>query len=75
MESMPADLELYPGIEIVYDELPGWEENLSDIKKFEDLPANCKAYVAYIENKLGVKAAIISTGPKRDQTIIVEDLF
>jgi len=75
MESMPADLELYPEIEIAYDELPGWEENLSEIKKFEDLPANCKAYIAYIENKLGVKAAIISTGPKRDQTIIVEDLF
>jgi adenylosuccinate synthase len=75
MESMPADLEVYPEIEIMYDELPGWEENLSEIKKFEDLPANCKAYIAYIEKKLGVKAAVISTGPKRDQTIIVEDLF
>ena len=75
MESMPADLELYPEIEIMYDELPGWEENLSDIKKFEDLPANCKSYIAYIEKKLGVKAAVISTGPKRDQTIIVENLF
>ncbi|HEY9161183.1 MAG TPA: adenylosuccinate synthase [Desulfomonilia bacterium] len=75
MESMPADLELYPEIDIAYDELPGWEENISDIKKFDDLPASCKAYIAYIENKLGVKAAIISTGPKRDQTIIVEDLL
>jgi adenylosuccinate synthase len=75
MESMPADLELYPGIEIIYDELPGWEENLADIRKFEDLPSNCKSYIAYIEKKLGVKAAVISTGPKRDQTIIVEDLF
>ena len=75
MESMPADLELYPEIEIMYDELPGWEENISDIKKFEDLPANCKSYIAYIEKKLGVKTAVISTGPKRDQTIIVENLF
>lgn len=75
MESMPADLELYPDLEIVYEELPGWEENLSDIKKYEDLPVNCKAYITYIEEKLGVKAAIISTGPKRDQTIIVENLL
>jgi adenylosuccinate synthase len=75
LESMPADLEMYPNLEILYDELPGWDENLSDIKRYEDLPVNCKSYISYMENKLSIKAAIISTGPKRDQTIIVEDLM
>lgn len=75
MESMPADLEMFPNLELVYDELPGWEENLSMVKTYADLPPNCKSYIAYMEEKLGVKAAIISVGSKRDQTIIREELF
>ena len=75
MESMPADLELFPDLEILYDEHPGWEENLASIKRYEDLPQNCKAYISYIEAKLGVKAAIISVGSKRDQTIVLEELL
>ena len=75
IESMPADLEMYPDMEIIYDELPGWEENISSVRSFDELPANCKAYIAYIEKNLGVKAAIVSVGPKREETIIREDLF
>lgn len=75
MESMPADLEMFTDLELVYDELPGWDENLSEVRNYDDLPANCKAYIAYMEDKLGVKAAIISVGSKRDQTIIREELF
>lgn len=36
---------------------------------------NCRAYIDYIEGKLGVKAAIVSVGPKREETIILKDLF
>ncbi len=75
IETMPADFEMYPDLEPVYDELPGWEENISDIRSFDELPENCKKYIAYMEEKTETKAAIISVGPKRDQTIIVEDLF
>jgi len=75
MESMPADLDMFPNLEMVYDELPGWEENLSQVKTWEDLPTNCKAYIAYMEEKLGVRTAIVSVGSKRDQTIIRENLF
>ncbi len=75
IENMPADLEMYPDLEMVYDELPGWEENISSVRSFDELPANCKAYIAYIEKNLGVKAAIVSVGPKREETIIREDLF
>ena len=75
LETMPADLSLYPNLEMVYDELPGWEENISDIREYDDLPSNCRAYIAYMEERLGVRASIISVGPKRDETIILEDLF
>ncbi|MEA3222268.1 MAG: adenylosuccinate synthase [Thermodesulfobacteriota bacterium] len=75
IKDMPADFEIYPDLELIYDELPGWEENISSVKSYEDLPANCKAYIKYMEKHLGVSAAIISVGPKREQTIIVKDLF
>lgn len=75
LENMPANLEMFPNLEMQYDELPGWEDNLSSIKNYDDLPRNCKAYIAYMEEKLGVRAAIISVGSKRDQTIIREELF
>jgi adenylosuccinate synthase len=75
IEHMPADLEMYPELEMVYDELPGWEENISSMRSYDELPVNCKSYISYIEEKLGVRAAIVSVGPKREETIILKDLF
>ena len=75
MENMPANLEMYSDLELVYDELPGWDEPLNNIKSYDDLPKNCKAYLGYIEDKLGVQATIISVGPKRDETIVLKDPF
>jgi adenylosuccinate synthase len=75
MEHMPANLDMYADLEPVYEELPGWEEPLSDIKSFAELPGNCRQYVAYIEDRLAVKAAIVSVGPKREETIVLKNLF
>jgi adenylosuccinate synthase len=75
IENMPADLDTYEKIELVYDELSGWEDPISQIKSINDLPKNCRSYIAYIEEKLGVKAVIISVGPKREETIVLKNLF
>ena len=75
LENMPANLDMYSDLELVFDELPGWDEPLSTIKSFDDLPKNCKAYLGYIEDKLGVKAAIVSVGPKREETIVLKNIF
>ncbi len=72
---MPSNLETYSSIEPVYEELPGWEEPISSIRSYEELPRNCRSYISYIEEKLGIKAAIISVGPKRDETIVLKNLF
>ena len=54
----------------IYEELPGWEGvDISDCKKFEDLPANAQRYVQYLEEVTGVHASIIAVGPDRNQTI------
>jgi adenylosuccinate synthase len=66
---------MFPNLELVFDELPGWEENISDIREYDKLPENCKVYISYIEDKLGTDAAIISVGPKREETILLKDMF
>jgi adenylosuccinate synthase len=75
VEDMPANLETFTDIEPVYDELPGWEEPLNDIRSFDALPERCREYIAYLEDNLLVKTAIVSVGPKREETIVLEEIF
>lgn len=67
----PADTEVLEKAKPVYLELPGWEEDISGYKSFEQLPENAKAYVRKIEELLHVKVKIVSVGPERQQTIFV----
>ncbi|MGC9325685.1 MAG: adenylosuccinate synthase [Desulfomonilia bacterium] len=75
IENMPANFEMLRNLKLVYEELPGWEEDISAVRRYDDLPQTCKDYVSYMEKQLGVKAAIISVGPKRDETIIRTEIF
>lgn len=54
----------------IYETLPGFEEDIANCSKFEDLPEEARKYVERIEELTGVPAGYISVGPKRDQTII-----
>ena len=53
----------------VYKTLKGWNEDISKIKKFADLPKQCRDYIKFIEDFLGVKVGIFSTGPAREELI------
>ncbi len=53
----------------VYETLPGWKCDISGIRKFEDLPENCRNYVLFIEKQLGYPVTMISNGPSRDDII------
>lgn len=59
----------------IIEEMPGWSETTRGITDFEKLPGNAKAYVARIEALIGVKVAILSTGPDRNDTIILQQPF
>jgi adenylosuccinate synthase len=67
--SFPLDLDEYEEASPIYDELQGWNQDISGITKFNDLPENAKKYVNYIQEQVGVKITLISVGSKRDQTI------
>lgn len=56
----------------VYTELPGWEEDVSEVRDFDDLPANAKAFIGFLEDETEVKISMIGVGPRRDQVIVRE---
>ena len=72
--SYPGNLRKSKDLKVIYDELDGWKEDITQIKNYEDLPENCKKYVEYIENKLKCKISMISVGPERSQNIYRYDL-
>lgn len=65
----PADLS---GFEPVYDELPGWKEDVTRARKWDDLPAAAKAFIRRIEEISGLPVTMISVGPERSQVITRE---
>ncbi|HNY13482.1 MAG TPA: adenylosuccinate synthase [Candidatus Wallbacteria bacterium] len=56
----------------VYETLDGWMSDIAGMKKVSDLPLKCRKYIKYIEDQLGTSVGIISTGPDRKDTIVVE---
>jgi adenylosuccinate synthase len=57
----------------VYETLDGWESETVGVTEFEKLPQNAKSYVRFLSDQIGVEIGLISTGPERDQTIILKD--
>lgn len=59
----------------VYEEMPGWAESTEGVKNLNALPANARSYLSRLEEIVGVPVDIISTGPERDETIILNHPF
>ncbi len=74
-EVAPLGADQYEACEVVIEEMPGWTETTAGITDIEKLPKNAKAYIDRIEALIGVKIAIISTGPDRDETIMINNPF
>ncbi|MFG6194245.1 adenylosuccinate synthase [Nonomuraea sp. JJY05] len=58
----------------IYEELPGWQEDITSAKSFDDLPPNAQAYVRALEEMSGAPVSAIGVGPGRDQTVVVRSL-
>jgi len=74
-ETAPLGADQYAVCEPVVEEMPGWDDSTAGVTRFEDLPENARAYIARIEALVGVKVTILSTGPDRNETIILESPF
>jgi len=61
-------------IEPVYTEVPGWKEDLTGLDSYEQMPDTFKNYIKFVEDQIGVPISILSVGPNRTQTIILEEV-
>lgn len=75
LDSLPIGAEALATCEPVYEELPGWKQSTVGIQKYNDLPENARSYLARIEQLVGVPLDIISTGPDRQETIVLRHPF
>jgi adenylosuccinate synthase len=71
----PLSIEGYAGAEPVYEELPGWRESTVGVTEYAALPANARKYLERLQALVNVPIDMISTGPDRDQTIVLRHPF
>jgi adenylosuccinate synthase len=71
----PMYADAFADVEPVYEEMPGWNESTIGVTSYDALPGNARAYLERLQELAGVPIDIISTGPDRDQTIVLRHPF
>jgi len=72
-DTMPADVRGLESIKPVYIKLKGWKQPTVDAKELEDLPKAAQEYLRFLESESGAKIGMVSTGPDRDQTMMLPE--
>lgn len=75
MDDFPASLKVLAECKPIYETLPGWQEDISAVRVYEDLPKNARDYIERVHKLAGVPIPIISVGPGREETIVRENPF
>jgi len=71
----PLSVEAYAAVEPVYEDLPGWKDSTIGVTEYSALPTNAQRYLERLQSAVGVPIDMISTGPDRDQTIMLRNPF
>ncbi len=75
LEEFPANLSQLAECQPIYEELPGWTEDISQVRSLDDLPENARHYVERVSQLTGIPLTIFSVGPDRDQTNLVRGVY
>ncbi|WP_022791950.1 adenylosuccinate synthase [Weissella halotolerans] len=75
IEHYPASLAEVRRAEPVYEELPGWQEDITQVKRREDLPVNAQRYLKRVEELIGVPLYTFAVGPSNEQTNVLFDIW
>ncbi len=75
LSDFPNSLKILAACKPVYESLPGWMEDISGVRRYEDLPDTTKSYLKRIEALTGTSIDIVSVGPGRDETIVLNNPF
>ncbi len=74
-KTVPATVEALQEVKPVYEEVPGWEEDLTGVTRWKQMPKAAKRYVERVEKLLGVSMTSVSVGPSRQQHIVLKNPF
>lgn len=74
-QTPPFDLKVLETCEPIYEEMPGWKSNTFGVTSFDALPDNAQKYIKRLEALCGIPVVIISTGPDRNQTIVLQEPY
>ncbi len=74
-QSFPTSLEVLATCEPILERVPGWQEDISGIRRYGDLPENTRRYLSRVSELVGVPIDIVSIGPGREETIILKNPF
>ena len=72
---IPASLDDLARVEPVYEDWPGWEEDISSVRRFEDLPIQARNYLGRVSELAGAPVKVVGVGPGREATIEIDDPF
>lgn len=72
--TVPASTESLKRAKPIYEELPGWTEDITQMKNYDELPENCKKYIKRMEEILGCDVSVVSVGPDRTQNIFLKEI-
>ncbi len=75
IHQLPASFSECCEVKPLYEEMPGWEGDISGIRSFKDLPVNSQKYILRLEELTGIPVNIVSLGKERNQTLILNDVF
>ena len=75
VEELPASQSDFHHAKPIYEYLPGWSENITKARTFNELPANARAYVKHLEEISGAPMSAIGVGPGRDETIVLKEFI
>ncbi len=70
---IPAQSSGYDKLECVFTRMPGWQSSTLGISRFGELPQRAQEYLAFLEKESGARIGMVSTGPDRDQTIVMDE--
>ncbi|MGZ7064670.1 MAG: adenylosuccinate synthetase, partial [Candidatus Angelobacter sp.] len=72
-DSVPALATGFERVECIYEKMPGWKKSTEGAAGFDDLPKKAQEYLRFIERESGAKIGMVSTGPDRDQTMLLPE--
>ncbi|RWZ54699.1 adenylosuccinate synthase [Halobacillus fulvus] len=75
IEEFPASLKVLAECEPVYEEMPGWDEDITGVRSLDELPENARHYLERVSQLTGIPLSIFSVGPDRNQTNVVRSVY